>query len=190
MCNEKFKTYPWYPLYLISNTGRVISLHKWSSRELIPRQAWPISEKNTGYKIFTITDKWKQKHVFLHKAIALLFIPNPNNLTQVNHIDWNKLNNSIENLEWISPSDNQRHAYRTWLKKVNMTNAHLACQVRWIKNKLHKTVLQYDMKWNFINKYYWTREAGRELWLCQSDISRCCRWLAKKVWNFIWKYET
>lgn len=56
----------------------------------------------------------------IHRLVAKTFIPNPNNLPQVNHIDGNKKNNSVDNLEWVSRSGNVRHAYDTGL--INSTN--------------------------------------------------------------------
>lgn len=52
------------------------------------------------------------KTYLLHRVIAGLFVPNPNNLPDVNHKDGNRQNNNASNLEWISKSDNQKHAYK------------------------------------------------------------------------------
>ena len=52
---------------------------------------------------------------FIHRLVAIHFIPNPDNLPQVNHIDGNKLNNKLNNLEWCTDSDNKKHAYKTGL---------------------------------------------------------------------------
>ena len=62
-----------------------------------------------GYENLTIRIDGKIKNLLIHRLVAVLFIDNPNNLPQVNHKDGNKLNNNIDNLEWISPSNNHRH---------------------------------------------------------------------------------
>lgn len=54
---------------------------------------------------------------YVHKLIAEAFLPNPSKRTQVNHIDGNKGNYSVENLEWVTPSENMSHAYKTGLTR-------------------------------------------------------------------------
>ena len=71
----------------------------------------------TGYKIVWMNIKGKQKHYYLHRLIAEAFIPNPDNKPQVNHIDGNKTNNNVENLEWVTSKENVHHAIRTGLMK-------------------------------------------------------------------------
>lgn len=67
------------------------------------------------YLATTYMEDGKQKHVYIHRVVAEIYIPNPDNLPQVNHIDGNPRNNMVDNLEWSSARDNILHAYRTGL---------------------------------------------------------------------------
>lgn len=83
----------------------------------------PVVSKR-GYMVVNIYEgNCKYKTVPIHRILALLFIPNPENKPTVNHIDGNKLNNDLLNLEWASYSENNQHAYDKGLKvSVNMIN--------------------------------------------------------------------
>ncbi len=63
-----------------------------------------------GYRVVSLTKDGKKKDHKVHRLLAIAFIPNPNNYECVNHIDGNKLNNSLYNLEWCSKGYNNRHA--------------------------------------------------------------------------------
>lgn len=65
-----------------------------------------------GYRVYSLSKNNKKQDFYAHRLVAEYFINNPNNLPVVNHKDGNKLNNSIENLEWVSYSDNALHAYK------------------------------------------------------------------------------
>lgn len=73
----------------------------------------PLSQwiDNVGYYQVVFRQNGKRKYVRVHRLIAETLLPNPNNLPQVNHIDGNKLNNSLDNLEWTSNAKNTQHGY-------------------------------------------------------------------------------
>lgn len=91
-------------MYLISNKGRVYSNHrggKYLKGEV----------NNTGYYRVPLTDdNGNKKNVFIHRLVAQTFINNPNNLPYVNHKDFNRKNNNVENLEWVTRKENMEHA--------------------------------------------------------------------------------
>lgn len=98
--------------YLISSDGHIYSMAHSNMREINYR----ISHK--GYKIVTLCIGDKHKNMRVHRLVAEAFIPNPQKLPQVNHIDGNKLNNDVTNLEWCTCKQNVNHAQRIGLFPV------------------------------------------------------------------------
>ena len=107
-------------IYQVSNLGRLKSLKReinWygGRTRIIPEKIIKVKFNGFGYKMHSLSRHGKNKYVSLHRLIALAFIPNPENEKCINHIDGNKLNNSLENLEWCSYSHNTKHAYAAGL---------------------------------------------------------------------------
>lgn len=96
-------------LYEISNYGEI--------KSLISNKILKASVDRFGYVRFSAIKNKKQKTLRVHRLVGELFIPNPKNLPQLNHKDGNKLNNQACNLEWITDSDNKKHAYANGLMK-------------------------------------------------------------------------
>lgn len=110
-------------LYEISNHGRVQSLERiivnsnGVSKIVKAKILKPIINQ-LGYARVSLCKKGiKMKSARVHRLVALSFIPNPQNKKTVNHIDGNKLNNHIKNLEWATCSENCKHAYSIGLSK-------------------------------------------------------------------------
>lgn len=98
-----------WPEYQISNFGNVRSYKRGGEAKKIMGSSY------NGY-IFVRFSMGKYKRYYkVHRLVAIAFIPNPKNLPQVNHIDGNKSNNHISNLEWVDALSNQRHAVRLGL---------------------------------------------------------------------------
>lgn len=100
--------------YEVSNLGRVKSLERKSrlNRKIKERILAP-REHTGGY----LRVQLSRKDFYIHRLVAETFIPNPENKSQVNHIDGNKRNNRVDNLEWNTPLENNLHAIRTGLNK-------------------------------------------------------------------------
>jgi uncharacterized protein (UPF0147 family) len=104
-------------LILVSNEGRVGSMLRGTFRELKTQ----VDKK--GYRRLRITLDRKKMSLKVHREVAKAFIDNPHNLPQVNHIDGDKSNNAVSNLEWVSNSDNCKHAIRTGLWETVIAGA-------------------------------------------------------------------
>jgi hypothetical protein len=111
---EKWKKKSGIDGYEFSSYGRCKTLARkmwngfgwWYSEEKIMKPS-----TSRGYLCYVISQDKKRIAVAAHRAVAELFIPNPNNLPEVNHKDLNKHNNHHSNLEWMTHYNNMRHAY-------------------------------------------------------------------------------
>ena len=122
---EKWRVISGFPKYAISNYGNIKSLY-WQNNingKLYPREKLltPIKRKDGYMKVNLYNDKHKGRgqgqECLVHKLVAQAFIPNPKNLSEVNHKDGNKENNKVGNLEWCTRRENVLHSYRLGLKK-------------------------------------------------------------------------
>ena len=98
-----------YEDYLITKDGKV-----WSEKS---NKFLSLCPDKDGYLLCCLRQAGKSKMHKVHRLVALTFIPNPENKPQVNHIDGNKLNNHIDNLEWASAKENINHAWNSGLSK-------------------------------------------------------------------------
>jgi hypothetical protein len=162
-------------LYTISNTGEIKSLRR---NRII--KSWVYSK----YYIISLSNNNVRRTLYLHRLIANHFIPNPENKTQVNHIDGNKLNNSISNLEWVTCSENIKHAY-----DIGLIESHMKGKT----SKLHhnsKPVYQYDRDGLFINEYDSCQDASSATGISKGNICSCARGekYRKLAGKFKWSY--
>lgn len=137
-------------------TGKV--MHHHSGREYPYVQ---FRRKNKG-----ITES---KRIFCHRLVAELFLPNPDNLPQVNHIDGNKFNCHVSNLEWVSPGENQTHSRYVLNNVTGFEDTPIMC----IETK---------------KVYKSTRDAWRDTGVGYSHISESASGKRKTAGGFHWRY--
>lgn len=123
-CKEIWKDIPGYEnFYQVSNIGRVRSLDRYVVGNTGKHNSFRCGKVltnnigTTGYYRVNLTDPTTNKRTSrrVHRLVALAFIENPLNKKMINHIDGNKLNNKLENLEWVTRKENARHASETGL---------------------------------------------------------------------------
>ena len=159
--------------YQVSNLGEIKSL-KYAQMDL-QRILKPHITARGYYSIF-LCKNGKKEAMTVHRVVAKTFIDNPLGLPQVNHKDGNKLNNKVDNLEWVTAKQNTEHAWENGLKKGG------EC--------LYNTqpVYQFDLNMGFIKKYNTQAEAEKITGIHQGDISRCCNKKRNKAGGFIWMF--
>ena len=165
-------------LYEVSNLGRVRSLprtevcgsliRKRCGRELKPYV-------RNGYMRVTLSKYGAHTRIYVHRLVAIAFIPNPKSLPFINHKDENPSNNSAENLEWCDGFYNMNYG---------------TCKIRQaLHNPRRKPVFQYSLDGVFIAEYSSSRQAGLALGVCQAGISACCNGKAKTAHGYKWYHK-
>lgn len=137
----------------------------------------PAKIKN-GYLTVVLTKNSKCKTYLLHRLVANNFIKNTNGYKEINHIDGNKLNNNVENLEWCTRSHNLLEAYRTGLKKQYRNNENKNSK------KVKQTILntKEEIIWNSIS------EASRKKGYSTGSICDACKGNLKTAYKSKWEY--
>lgn len=169
--------------YLVSDKGEIISKKRINTckngikRIESARKIKPNIKKN-GYAYIILKSDSKTETRRLHRVVANAFIPNPNNYEQVNHLDGNKLNNCVANLEWCTQSENLRHAYANNLIK-HYTKKVLKCD-----GETGLVLEEFPSMIDAVKSVY-----GRNGESARCMISMCCNGRIRKAYGFIWKFK-
>lgn len=162
-------------LYQVSNMGRVRN-----AKGMIMSQ----KPSKDGYVRLLLFKDGKYKSEYIHILVAKSFIPNLYNKPEVNHIDANKRNNCVENLEWVTKSENHRHAVNMGLKPVCPTKGKFGSD-----NPCVKPVFQYDLNGKFLNEWKSREDAANYYGCTANSISRAMNGVRKTCKGFIWSRD-
>lgn len=152
-------------LYQISNLGRVKSLY---TNTILKG----CKDKKGYLKVILCKNSIKSTKKF-HRLVAESFIPNPENKPEVNHIDEDKTNNKVSNLEWMTTKENSNHGTRN--ERVSKAKS--------------IPIIATNIKTYESTEFYGTNECARQLGLNQSNITAVLKGKRKKVGGYTFKYK-
>lgn len=156
-------------LYEVSNLGRVKSYHKDKNGHLMK-----FTKGTWGYQLVGLHKDGKRKTVAVHRLVAEAFIPKIENKEVINHIDCDKTNNYVNNLEWTSQRENVQHSVK--LGHYENSGAE------------NKPVLQIEIHGYFQNRFRSICEAARITGIPQQNISKCCNGKLESAGGYKWQF--
>ena len=163
--------------YQVSSMGRVKSLERkvrhWRGGERIQKERiLKPSNDRGGYLLVSLCDGEKRKTLTVHRLVCQAFHENPDNKPQVNHINEIKTDNRACNLEWSTAKENNNHGTRT--ERSAKTRS--------------KPVGQYTLDGELVKIWQSPCEAGKQIGLSDSHVSKVANGKLKTAYGFIWKY--
>lgn len=178
-----------FPNYYVTTTGEIINL---KGKILKSRKI------NSGYLLIHLNHLGIRKAFLVHRLVAFHFIYNPLNKKYVNHKDGNKLNNNVDNLEWVTNSENMKHAFDNGFMENSKIKAAERMKILGHKfgngermifytMKKIKPVFQLDLNGNILNEFISIKEAQR-----QTGAKNIHKVLTNKFTHsggFKWKYK-
>jgi hypothetical protein len=150
-------------LYQISNKGRVKSIKLNFVRNS--------HANDRGYQIINLRKGTHSKSARIHRLVAIHFIPNPDNKEQVNHIDFNPLNNTVENLEWVTNRENSCHSvqrkkksskyvgvqfsksHNKWISKIRFQGKRIQLGYFYTEQEAYEARRKFEQENGISNKY-------------------------------------
>ena len=174
---EDIEGFEW--LYQISSLGRVKSLErkikgKCGSIHTKKEKLRKISKDTGGYLYVPISNEFEKKNYLIHRLVAEAFLPNPENLPQVNHKNEDKTDNNVNNLEWCTREYNNNYSTRNERIAKEHTN----------NPKRSKKVIRIDTG----VVYPSLAEIQRQLGFDKASIQKCCVGKQNTSYNMNWKY--
>ena len=153
-------------VYQVSNCGRIRSFKKWHNSNM--RILKPAIAKK-GYLMVSLSFKGKVKHCNIHRLVAEAFLDNPNHYDQINHINENKTDNNVDNLEWCSSSYNMTYGTRAIRHSIKISKPVICLE----------TGVVYDSS---------AKASRLNPPIRQGNITLCCQHKNKSAGGFHWEY--
>lgn len=169
-------------LYKVSNLGRVMSLNYNNTHS---PHIMALTKSSTGYLHVQLYKNKKPRTFNVHRLVADAFIKAVSFAEEINHIDGNKENNSVSNLEWVTKSENQLHSLKLGLHSPSPNKNRFGKD-----NPSSKSILQYDKSGNFIRRWDSVSDAARFFNVRPSTISICLTGRRPSMCGYKWLYET
>jgi hypothetical protein len=166
--------------YFVSNLGRIKSFKILNTQNKNKIGIIKKQRNNKGYKIISVKFNKVKISLKVHRLVAMAFIPNPENKSQINHKDGNKSNNNVNNLEWATGSENVKHAFNTGLKEQYFGSEHY----------MSKCILQFDKSGIFLKKWDCMSDACRVYNIKLQSLSSCVSGKSKTCGGYKWQYKT
>ena len=173
---EEWRDIPGYEgLYQVSNTGKVKSLH-FNRNKIINQRI-----RGKGYYAVTLCKDKENRHYFVHRLVAMAFIPNPDNLPQVNHKSEVKTDNTVGNLEWCDNRYNINYGTRNKRAAIKRNKGYTGRSPR--------RIYQYTLDECFIKEWNSSKEIQKSLGFYYKSIQKCCQGIYKQSHGYKWYYE-
>lgn len=163
---------------MISNTGKVFSRKASKYGKILKEK-----RHHSGYLMVSLSLNGKVFNRYIHRLVATEFLEKKEGKTTVNHIDGNKHNNNVDNLEWATPSENIKHSFDVLGKKSPMFGKKGA------SNKNSKTVYQISKNGLVIKKWDCVSDAARFLNCNPSQIINVIAGRGKTCKGYFWSYD-
>lgn len=173
---EQWEIIKQFPNYAVSNLGRVKNINK--KVEIILKPC----KQSTGYLYVSFYNGPKRANQLIHRLVAAAFIQSDQNRPFINHIDGNKQNNVVENLEYCTHQENIDHSIKTGLKTKKPNLNQYGC------NPSSKAVNQYSLSGELINTFVSVRFAMISTGIDQASINKVCKGQRNHAGKFIWRY--
>lgn len=167
-----------FPNYYITDYGEVYSSNY---RNTGKTKKIKLSNKKNGYILACLG---RSNYEWVHRLVAKTFIPNPENKPEVNHKNGIKTDNRVENLEWVTSSENQKHRFRI-LGQKGPKSFLGKC------GKFHPRtkIIQQIKDGQIIAEFYGVYEAQRETAINPANINSCCKRKRKTAGGYQWQYK-